>query len=98
MINLGSQQACAHSLAIKKLDACFFAVTNLDVIRQQNVNIDVRPIGDSLTLNNPVYAVHPDMSDDVVEEIQSYLLSRENHIIVSDDDFDEFRSKIMFLK
>jgi len=98
LVELGSQQACAHALAINKVEACFFAVVNLAIIQQQNVNIDVKPIGNSLKVNNPVYAAHPNMPVAVVDEIKAYLLSREGYVAVNDTDFSEFRDAISKLK
>ena len=98
LVKLGSQQACAHALAINKVDACFFAVRNFEVIQQQNVNIDVKPIGETLKVNTAVYAVHPDMPKAMVDEIKSYLLSRDGYSEVNNDDFSNFRHEISLLK
>jgi len=98
LVKLGSQQACAHALAINKVEACFFAVANLGIIQQQNVNIDVKPIGDTLRVNNPVYAVHPNMPIAIIDEIKAYFLSREGYVAVNDADFSEFRDAISALK
>lgn len=97
-VGFDSQQACAHAIAINRVDACVFAVSNFDIIKEQNIATKFRAIGNALSIQNPVYAVHPDMPVDLIDDLRSYLLSREGYVEVKDKDFEEFRHLISLIK
>lgn len=97
-VGLDSQQACAHAIAINRVDACVFAVSNFEIIKEQNVATKFRTIGDALRIHNPVYAVHPDMSVELIDDLRSYLLSRDGYVDVKDKDFEGFRYLISLIE
>lgn len=90
----GSQQSCAHALAIRQVDACFLAESNLEVIKAQNVNVELKSIGEAFEVIFPIYAVHPDFPEELKIEVRDYLLNREGYIAVNDSDFDIFRQQL----
>ncbi len=98
LVTQGSQQSCAHAIAIHQVEACVFAASNLNIIKEQNVNIKFRQIGDTLSIMNPVYAVHPSMPEDVMAELKDYLISREGYTATDFADFNEFRHQIKMLR
>lgn len=75
-VTLDTQQDCAHALVVGKVDACAFVASILEIIEQQNVSVTFRPIGQSLDILKPIFAVNSRIKPDIQAEIKNYLLNR----------------------
>lgn len=91
----GSQQACAHALASDVVDGCVMVLSILNVLKQDNLPLNVRVIPPALSTSSALYAVNSSLPSEQQEIIKDYLLSRTNAVPVTQNELEHFRSTIM---